>query len=86
LHISHPLGNKLVGGYNIESVMLGWCDARPTITFPAIKHYYTPCPVPLRVEAELAYSFCACMQWQCMCVQYLIVQNKHDFVSVVNIN
>jgi len=39
-----------VGGYRTESVTHGWCDSRPTVTFPVAKHF---CPVlisrPLRV-------------------------------------
>jgi len=28
-----------VGGYTTKSVMLGQCDARPTVTFPATEHH-----------------------------------------------
>jgi len=29
-----------VGGSTIKSVMHGWCDARPTVTFPAAERHH----------------------------------------------
>lgn len=37
--ISFLWATELVRGYIIESVMQGWCDARPTVTFRAAEHY-----------------------------------------------
>jgi len=43
------------GGYGTDSVMLGQCNARPTVTFSAAEHCYCPWlvlishPTPLKV-------------------------------------
>jgi len=37
-----PEATKPVGGYSTESMMHGWCDVKPLVTFPAKEHCHCP--------------------------------------------
>jgi len=48
--------------YTTESVTHGQCDARPTITFPAIEHHHRLAGIKLYLFGDRGMCVCVCEQ------------------------